>query len=156
MGVQSDVQHLHEKQDDKLPHYIKPEDDIPTIKIDPTHAISPFLLLNLDDFKIVPIVLLESCSFIKDKGIIQNLNTGLDTPGLFRIAPAKTALLEARRRYNMGVRCDFVALGGIHIACGILKLWYVIYPFYIRFRELPEPVVTAQHYPILESLVGNI
>lgn len=85
-------------------------------------SVSPFLRLNLNDFTIAPFIVLECCLYIKKNGI-NIIIKGLETPGVFRMAPAKSQLLEAKRRYNLGLHVDFDILGGVHTACGLLKLW---------------------------------
>jgi hypothetical protein len=100
---------------------------------------SPLLSINLGDFtNTVPRVLTECCAFVREHG--------LGVAGIFRLAPAKHSLLEAKRRYDLGVQVNLAELGGVHLACGLLKLW---------FRELPTTIVPTALYPVIrENLTG--
>nr|KAJ3419397.1 hypothetical protein HK105_007000 [Polyrhizophydium stewartii] len=93
------------------------------------------VLMGVDGSKGCPQVILDCAQFIRTQG--------LETEGLFRKAPAVTAVQEAKRAYNEGKQPDFDALGGVHVACALLKLW---------FRELPEPLIPASLYPTVREV----
>lgn len=81
----------------------------------------------------MPIVPKDCCEFV--------IENGLGTAGVFRLAPAKSALLEAKRQYDLGIKVNLIELGGIHVACGLLKLW---------LRELPQPLFPESQYHLLK------
>ncbi|KAI8906807.1 Rho GTPase activation protein, partial [Gorgonomyces haynaldii] len=74
---------------------------------------------------------------------LQVVKNNLDTPGLFRVAPTKTSLVEGQRRYNLDLSVDVFQLGGVHLACGLIKLW---------LRELPTPVLPVSLYPLVQGM----
>ncbi|KAJ2565052.1 hypothetical protein IW140_005482 [Coemansia sp. RSA 1813] len=81
----------------------------------------------------LPKPLLECISFIRREG--------LDTEGLFRRSPPSTSLRAAKESYNRGQPVDLEALGGVHVAAVLLKLFY---------RELPFAVFSS--YAIVRGL----
>ncbi|KAI8927836.1 Rho GTPase activation protein, partial [Entophlyctis helioformis] len=92
-------------------------------------------LMGHDGSKGCPIVVLECIAYI--------MAHGLDTEGLFRKSAASTSLQEAKRLYNLGKSPDFDALGGVHVASGLLKMW---------FRELPEPIFPLSTYTTVRGV----
>ncbi|KAJ3233052.1 hypothetical protein HDU78_006686 [Chytriomyces hyalinus] len=69
---------------------------------------------------------------------------GLETEGLFRVSPSLPSVLRLKEQYNNNAaEIDFEAHGGVHSACGLLKLF---------FRELPTPIFEASMYDTIRTI----
>eukprot|EP00842_Homolaphlyctis_polyrhiza_P004501 jgi/Hompol1/5051/HPOL_001875-RA len=92
-------------------------------------------LMGNDGSKGIPRILLDTIDYITKHG--------LDADGIFRKSASSTSLQEAKRAYNQGKVPDFETLGGVHIAAGLLKMW---------FREMSEPIFPASLYPLVRDV----
>ncbi|KAJ3129508.1 hypothetical protein HK100_008587 [Physocladia obscura] len=63
---------------------------------------------------------------------------GLETEGLFRVSPGLHSVNALREKYNLNEEnISIEAFGGVHSACGLLKLF---------FRDLPRPIFEGDMY----------
>ncbi|KAJ1340215.1 hypothetical protein BSLG_005208 [Batrachochytrium salamandrivorans] len=100
------------------------------------------VIMGVDGSNGCPQIVMDCVAYIKENG--------LDADGLFRKSAALKSLQEAKRLYNEGGVVDFQDLGGVHVACGLLKMW---------FRELPVPLVHISLYPLvceIESATNKV
>ncbi|RKO90773.1 Rho GTPase activation protein, partial [Blyttiomyces helicus] len=87
----------------------------------------------------LPRVVVECIAFVTDYG--------LGTDGIFRRSPASRSVQEAKAAYDRGHETiDLEALGGVHLACVLLKLY---------FRELPEPIIRRNMYDVIRAIQGK-
>ncbi|KAI8611441.1 Rho GTPase activation protein [Chytriomyces sp. MP71] len=72
------------------------------------------------------------------------LANGLETEGLFRVSPSLPSVMILKELYNSGaVQIQIEDYGGVHSACGLLKLF---------FRELPTPVFEPSLYDTIRKI----
>eukprot|EP00040_Diaphanoeca_grandis_P022032 m.117904 g.117904 ORF g.117904 m.117904 type:complete len:228 (-) comp28615_c1_seq3:116-799(-) len=84
----------------------------------------------------IPRVLKESATFLR--------SSGLATQGLFRRAAHAQKMKTVKEKYNQGENVNFEEFGGVHMAANVMKSF---------LRDLQEPLMTTQFYPILLKFV---
>ncbi|KAJ3057238.1 hypothetical protein HK097_010598 [Rhizophlyctis rosea] len=93
------------------------------------------LLMGADGEKGLPPIVADCIAFIRSHG--------LDSEGIFRRSPASTAMQNAKKAYDRGEQVDLEAVGGLHLACSLLKLF---------FRDLPEPLFPMRIYDTINGI----
>ncbi|ORY47242.1 RhoGAP-domain-containing protein [Rhizoclosmatium globosum] len=84
----------------------------------------------------IPRVVEECISFI--------LLHGLETEGLFRVSPSLVSVNAVKEKYNNNEpKIDLEEYGGVHTACGLLKLF---------FRDLPNPIFESSMYDAIRVI----
>ncbi|KAI8620327.1 Rho GTPase activation protein, partial [Chytriomyces sp. MP71] len=72
------------------------------------------------------------------------LANGLVTEGLFRVSPSLPSVMSLKELYNSGAtEIQMDDYGGVHSACGLLKLF---------FRELPTPMFESNLYDTIRKI----
>ncbi|KAJ3389165.1 hypothetical protein HDU92_001161 [Lobulomyces angularis] len=95
-----------------------------------------FGMKNFDEYCLKygqPKVLEECYEYIEKEG--------LDTEGLFRIAPLKSLTDMIKERYNEGE--EKVFLSNVHVACSLIKNFYF---------ELKEPIIRKSFYETVKKM----
>ncbi|KAJ3105358.1 hypothetical protein HK100_003906 [Physocladia obscura] len=112
-------------------------------------GVSLDVLMGLQGEKGIPTVVDDCIRFILLQGLIcsfdiyfRDLNLkcleGLETEGLFRVSPGLHNVIALREKYNLNEEdISIEAFGGVHSACGLLKLF---------FRDLPRPIFEGDMY----------
>ncbi|XP_006813091.1 rho GTPase-activating protein 8-like [Saccoglossus kowalevskii] len=85
--------------------------------------------------KVLPKVMVETITYLEENG--------LDTEGIFRRCPSAAVVKEVQRKYNHGVKIDYMELIDIHIPAVVLKTF---------LRELPEPLLTFKLYDKIRQI----
>ncbi|KAJ3333637.1 hypothetical protein HDU76_005866 [Blyttiomyces sp. JEL0837] len=94
------------------------------------------MLMGSDCSKGLPRVVVDCVTFIRAKGMF--------TEGIFRRSPSSQALQHTKEMYdNNKEKIDLEAMGGVHLACVLLKLF---------FRELPVPVFEPGMYDVIKKI----
>lgn len=71
--------------------------------------------------------------------------SGLEEVGLFRISGDNAVMMEAKKRIDSGKSVDFSKMKYVHAVAGLIKMY---------FRELPEPLLTFDHYDMFIAADG--
>lgn len=92
----------------------------------------PYEADNLPEFVV------EGLKFIEQNG--------LHVEGLFRIPGDNAVMQKVKKKLEKGYTVDFSSLNNVHSVAGLLKMY---------FRELPEPLLTFEHYNMFIAATGK-
>jgi hypothetical protein len=86
----------------------------------------------------IPPFLSSALDFLETKG--------LDTQGIFRVSPPKSALDELKKKIDQGKPVDWNIIDDVHTVTGTFKLF---------LRELPQPLLTFELYSEFVGVGGS-
>jgi hypothetical protein len=104
------------------------------LPLSPVFGVDIKTVMGVDNANGLPLIFTDCYKILSE-------NSG--TEGLFRLGCFQTALLESKKRYDIGAYVDLMALGGVHLASSLIKLW---------FREFPNPVFPQTLYSLVSEM----
>ncbi|XP_011403146.1 PREDICTED: rho GTPase-activating protein 29-like [Amphimedon queenslandica] len=86
----------------------------------------------------IPLIVQQSVAFIE--------RHSLDSEGIYRLSGATSKVLDLKEKFNEGEPVHWNELNDCHIVTGSVKLY---------FRELPNPLITYDVYPLVIQAVKD-